>query len=111
MTKSNKQLQLNDSPMAVHLCACVCVIVKAKLAQNTHSASKLGIFWVVPTTSKGCLRLDLKVKVRIRVQGLAVMFRVRTRRRNVTQGCLCEGLSENTASSGLYVFLLSSQVI
>lgn len=72
---------------------------------------------MVPTTSKGCLRLDFKVKVRIRVQGLAVMFRVRARRRRrgrgrkVLQGCLCEEMSENTVSSGLYVFLLSSQVI
>lgn len=46
-----------------------------------HSTSKVRIFWVVLTTPKGCLRLDFKVKVRIRVHTLAGMFRVRARRR------------------------------
>lgn len=41
----------------IRLCVCVCMFVCIFNVKSTHSTSKLGPFWVVPTTSKDCLRV------------------------------------------------------
>lgn len=39
--------------------ACVCVLVLAEYCQNINCTIKVKTFWLVPTTSKDCLRVRM----------------------------------------------------